>query len=284
MARFFGGLADLMVAAAQPDLNFFLGYLRLMLSMLGASLLLWAAGVFVYAAVGAHVAAVAGGRSLEPWQAAGLAGRRFFVPSLLQALVQQALASGALMLLFFAAVPLGALAASGKAFLAVGIIGAAGAVLLGVAVAVWLSVLLHFAPQAVVFDGEGVFGSLQASARVVRGSWWRLLGISLVVNLVLSFALGLATLPLTGVAFLPLVSRMVSLTLEGSFEMSDLVEVFRASVVSIGIGMAGSSFLQAAMGAFFLPVFYGLFYVDLKVRKGELPESRPPRRTAGKKR
>ena len=274
-ARFFGGLAGLMGTAEEPGLAFFLGYLRLLLSMLGASLLLWLAGVFVHAAVGAHVAAVAGGRSLEPWEAAGLAGRRFFLPSLLQALVQQALASGALLILFFAAVPLGALAASGRAFLALGIAGAAGAVLLGVAVAVWLSVLLHFAPQAVVFDGEGVFGSLQASSRLVRGSWWRLLGISLVVSIVLSFALGLVTLPFTGVAFLPLVSRMVSLALENSFEISDMAEVFRISGVSIGIGVAGSTFIQAALGAFFLPAFYGLFYVDLKVRKGELPESRP---------
>lgn len=191
------------------------------------------------------------------------------------------------MIMFFAAVPLGALAASGREFLAVGIAGAAGAVLLGLAVAVWLSVLLHFAPQAVVFDGQGVFGSLQASARLVRGSWWRLLGISLVVSIVLSFALGLATLPFTGVAFLPLVSRLVGHTMEGSFEVSDMVEVFRASVVSIGIGIAGSTFIQAALGAFFLPAFYGLFYVDLKVRKGELPASRPARaaraRAAGKK-
>jgi hypothetical protein len=281
-ARFFGGLAGLLGMAEEPGLAFFLGYLRLLISMLGASLLIGLAGVFVHTAVGAHVAAVAGGRSLEPWEAAGLAGRRFFVPNLLQNLVQQALASGALLILFFAAVPLGALAAAGRPFLAVGIAGAAVAVLLGVAAAVWLSVLLRFAPQAVIFDGEGVFGSLQASARLVRGSWWRLLGISLVVSMVLSFALGLVTLPFTGVAFLPLVSRMVSLALENSFEISDMAEVFRLSGVSIGIGVAGSTFIQAALGAFFLPAFYGLFYVDLKVRKGELPESRPPRKAARK--
>jgi len=274
-ARFFGGLAGLMSAAGEPGLAFFLGYLRLLLAMLGASLLLGLAGVFVHAAVGAHVAAVAGGRSLEPWEAAGLAGRRFFVPSLLQSLVQQALIGGALMILLFAAVPLGALAAVGRPFLAVGIAGAAVAVLLGAAVAVWLSVLLHFAPQAVVFDGEGVFGSLQASARVVRGSWWRLLGVSLVVSMVLSFALGLVTLPFTGVAMLPLVSRMVGLLMEGDLEMADLAEVFRSAGVGIGIGAAGSTFIQAALNAFFLPAFYGLFFVDLKVRKGELPESRP---------
>ena len=277
-ARFLGGLAGLMAAAVEPGLDFFLGYLRLLLGMLGASLLLWLAGVFVHAAVGAHVAAVAGGRSLEPWEAAGQAGRRFFVPSLLQNLVQQALASGALMILLAAAVPLGALAASGRPFLALGIAGAAGAVLLGVAVAVWLSVLLHFAPQAVVFDGEGVFGSLQASARLVRGSWWRLLGVTLLVSIVLSFALGLVTLPFTGVALLPMVSRIVSLAMEGSFELSDMAEVFRRSAVGIGVGAAGSTFIQAALGAFFLPAFYGLFYVDLKVRKGELPESRRGKR------
>jgi len=273
-ARFLGGLAGQLGAAGEPGLAFFLGYLRLLAAILGASLLLALAGVFVHAAVGAHVAAVACGRSLEPWEAAGLAGRRFFLPSLLQGLVRQALAGGALMVLFSAAVALGAMAATGRTFLAAGIAGAAAAVLLGAALAVWLSVLLHFGPQAVVFDGEGVFGSLQASSRLVRGSWWRLLGISLVVSIVMSFALGLLTLPFTGVAMLPLVSRMVSLALEDNFQLADLAEVFRRSVTAIAVGTAGSSFLQAALGAFFLPAFYGLFYVDLKVRKGELPETR----------
>jgi hypothetical protein len=277
-ARFLGGLAGLIGAGEKPGPAFFLGYLRLLLGMLGGTLLLGLTGVFVHAAVGAHVAAVAGGRSLEPWEAAGLAGRRFFLPCLLSNLVRQALSSGALLILLSVAVPLGALAASGRAFLAAGVAGAAAAVLLGLALAVWLSVLLHFAPQAVVFDGEGVFGSLQASSRLVRGSWWRLLGISLVVSIVMSFALGLITLPFTGVAMLPLVSRMAGLALEGNLELSDLAEAFRRSVLGIAVGSAGSTFLQAAMGAFFLPAFYGLFYVDLKVRKGELPAARQTRR------
>jgi hypothetical protein len=277
-ARFLGGLAGLLGAGGEPGLAFALGYLRQLAAMLGASLLLWLAGVFVQAAVGAHVAAVASGRGLEPWEAAGLAGRRFFLPSLLQNLVRQALVGGALLVLFSAAVPLGALAASGRAFLAAGAAGAAGAVVAGVVLAVWLSVLLRFAPQAVVFDEEGVFGSLQASSRLVRGSWWRLLGISLVVSIVMSFALGLITLPFTGVAMLPLVSRMVGLAAEGRLELADLAEVFRRSVVGIALGTAGSTFLQAALGAFFLPAFYGLFYVDLKVRKGELPVARPSRK------
>ncbi len=281
-ARFLGGLAGLIGAGGEPDLSFFLGYLRLLLAVLGASLLLGLAAVFVHAAVGAHVAAVASGRSLEPWEAAGLAGRRFFLPSLLQNLVRQALVGGSFVILFSVAGLLGALAASGRPFLAAGIIGAAAAVVLGAALSIWLSVLLHFGPQAVVFDEEGVFGSLQASARLVRGSWWRLLGISLVVSIVMSFAVGLATLPFTGVAMLPLVSRMVNLALGDSFELADLAEVFRRSVVGIAVGTAGSTFLQAALGAFFLPAFYGLFFIDLKVRKGELPENRGPRAGASK--
>jgi hypothetical protein len=279
-ARLLGGLfglAGLVGEAGEPGLDLFLGYLRLLPFLLGSSLLLGLAGVFVHAAVGAHVAAVAGGNSLEPWEAAGLAGRRFFLPCLMQNLARQALVGGTLMILLFAAVSLGALTAAGGAFVAVGAAGAAGAVLLGAAVAVWLGVLLRLAPQAVVFDGEGVFGSLQASTRLVRGSWWRLLGIGLVVNIVMSFALGLISLPFTGVAMLPLVSRLVGLALEGNLELSDMAEVFRRSVVGIALGSAGSRFLQATMGAFFLPAFYGLFYVDLKVRKGELPQRRPGR-------
>jgi len=284
-ARFLAGLAALIETGQEPGLAFLLGYLRLLLTMLATSLLLWLAGVFVHTAVGAHVAAVAGGRTLEPWEAVRLAGRRFYVPSLLQGLVQGALFTGILTVLFSAAVPLGALAATGRAFLAPGIAGAAAAVLLGAAAVVWLSVLLRFAPQAVVFDGETVFGSLQASTRLVRGSWWRLLGVSLVVSIVFSFAVGLVTLPFTGVVLLPLVSRLIGLAVGDSFELADLAEVFRRSLVGIAVGVGGSAFIQAALEAFFLPVFFGLFYVDLKVRKGELA-ARQPRgpQAAGKKR
>jgi hypothetical protein len=146
----------------------------------------------------------------------------------------------------------------------------AGALLLAAAAAVWLSLLLRFAPQAVVFDGEPVFGSLQRSARLVRGNWWRLFGVSLAVGILFSFAVGLISLPFTGAALLPLLSRLVSSLLSESPKPFPPAELLSGSAVWIAVAVAGSTFVQAALVAFFMPAFFGQFYIDLKVRRGEL--------------
>ena len=280
---FLAALAGLLPAGEAPGPTFMPGYARLLLVMMAAYLLLGLAGVFVQTAVSAHVAAAAGGRSLELPEVVRLAGRRFLLPCLLQQLVQAALFAGLFAALLAVAVPFLALAVAGKAFLAAAAAGSAAAVLLGAALVIWLSLLLRFAPQAVVFDGETVFGSLQHSARLVRGSWWRLAGISIVVGIIFSFAVGLLTLPVTGAALLPLVSRLIGHTLNGTFEPADLAQVFRGGAWGLAVGVGGSAFIQATLEAFFLPPFFGLFYVDLKVRRGELPERRPRRAPARRK-
>jgi len=103
------------------------------------------------------------------------------------------------------------------------------------------------------------------------------------VGFIFSFAAGLLTLPVTGAALLPLVSRLVGLTLNGNFETAELMQIFQGGAWGLAIGVGGSTFIQAALGAFFLPAFFGLFYIDLKVRGGELPERRPRRAPARRK-
>ena len=65
------------------------------------------------------------------------------------------------------------------------VLASAVLVVLGLALLVlpgiYLAVLLYFVPQAVMIDGRtAVRGALEGSARVVRGSWWRVLGIALI--------------------------------------------------------------------------------------------------------
>ncbi|WP_345035338.1 hypothetical protein [Streptomyces sannanensis] len=42
---------------------------------------------------------------------------------------------------------------------------------------IWLYVLFSLAPAAAVLEGQGAIGALRRSARLVRGSWWRIFGI-----------------------------------------------------------------------------------------------------------
>jgi hypothetical protein len=279
-AEFLGGLTDWpgFSANAAQTLGFL--YLRFVLVLSAGSLLLQFAGLFVYVAVSTHVAAAAGGWNLEFGEIVRRAGRRHYGRCLLQYLVQVAMLAGIVSVAVLLVVPPLIFSLTGKAPGVAAVAGTGGAILVGTVAAVWLSVLLRFAPQAVVFDGEAVFGSLQHSAHLVRGSWWRLFGISIVVGIIFSFAVGLVTFPVTGVALLPLLSRLIGLILGNSLEPSRVAELLRRGAVLIAVAVAGSAFIRAAIEAFFMPVFFGQFYIDLKVRKGELalPQRRAERR------
>jgi hypothetical protein len=278
-ARFFASLADLPDLANNPMEAVGALYLRFLMGFSGGSLLLQFAGLFTYVAVSTHAAAVAGGRKPSFGEIVRLAGRRFYGRSILQYLVQVAMTVGILTLAFLLVVPSLVFSLAGQKPVAV-VAGISGAALLGAIAAVWLSVLLRFAPQAVVFDDEPVFGSLQHSARLVRRSWWRLFGISIVVSIIFSFAAGLATFPLSGIALMPLISRLIGMLLNGSFEASQAAGLLRRNATLIAVAAAGSTFIRAALEVFFMPAFFGQFYIDLKVRKGELEATQ---RRSGKK-
>jgi hypothetical protein len=267
-----GGLADWPQIAENAAQALGFQYLRFVLVLSAGSLLLQFAALFVYVAVSTHVAAVAGGRTLKFGEIVRLAGRKHYGRCLLQYLVQIAILAGIMGFSLVLVVAPVTFSLAGKAPVAPAVAGTAGAILIGASAAVWLSVLLRFAPQAVVFDGETVFGSLQHSARLVHGGWWRLFGISILVGIIFSFAVGLVTFPVSGVALLSLVSRLIGLVSGDSPEPSQVAELLRSSAVWIAVAVAGSAFIRAAIEAFFMPAFFGQYYIDLKVRKGELAQ------------
>ena len=58
---------------------------------------------------------------------------------------------------------------------------------------VWLAIKLCFAPTELVARSLGLGAAMASSWRLVRGSWWRILGILLVVGIILALLSGLAT-------------------------------------------------------------------------------------------
>ena len=77
-----------------------------------------------------------------------------------------------------------------------------------------------------------------------------------------------------GAALLPLTSRLIELLLSESFDLPAAGEAFGRHAGGVAVWVAGSTFVQAALEAFFLPAFFGLFYVDLRVRRGALAAER----------
>lgn len=57
----------------------------------------------------------------------------------------------------------------------------------------WLAIKLCFAPTELVARSLGIGEAMASSWRLVRGSWWRILGILLVVGIILALLSGLAT-------------------------------------------------------------------------------------------
>jgi hypothetical protein len=139
---------------------------------------------------------------------------------------------------------------------------------------IWIFVSFAFSAEAIVFDGTGVTGGLKKSWALVRGNWWRLFGISLLITIMISFVSGLVTTPIIGASFIPMSSEWVDLILsEGAGDDALLQAFSNTGALSIAIGLA--TIIQQLISLLLVPVFYSLFYVDLKVRHGEL-ESRAP--------
>lgn len=78
--------------------------------------------------------------------------------------------------------------AAGAALMALGILGA-------VVVAVWLSIRYYLAAPALMLERQGIRKSMSRSARLVRGSWWRVFGIQLLAGLIANIVSAIVTIP-----------------------------------------------------------------------------------------
>lgn len=66
-----------------------------------------------------------------------------------------------------------------------------------VVVGIWLMVLFWFATAALVLEDAGIVRAFGRSRQLVRGSWWRVLGIGLLVMLIGTVVAFVVTLPFT---------------------------------------------------------------------------------------
>ncbi|MFE2289337.1 glycerophosphoryl diester phosphodiesterase membrane domain-containing protein [Streptomyces sp. NPDC059443] len=98
------------------------------------------------------------------------------------------LSVGALLLFFVLILP-GILAQS----VGLGVLG--GLAALGLAI--WLGVRFTLASPALMLEKTSVFKAFSRSSKLVKGSWWRVLGITVVTSIITSIVAGVVVLPLT---------------------------------------------------------------------------------------
>lgn len=139
----------------------------------------------------------------------------------------------------------------------------AGTLVLG-PLAVWLWVLFSLAPAAVVIESRGPVGALRRSVELVRGSWWRICGISLLAFVIASVA-GLALQQLFNVARL----------FPGAFDAGEfgyeptLGQIFVAVSGYLVLALVGQLVGQI-FSTTFPQLVLGLLYIDQRIRKEDL--------------
>ncbi len=109
---------------------------------------------------------------------------------------------------------------------------------------------LSLASPALVMEGVGVVESLRRSWALVRGSWWRVLGILILSAIITSLLTTVVTIPITLLA-----------TLATGFSESLVPTVLASGVATLVAGIVTLPFSAAVTG---------LLYIDLRMRREAL--------------
>lgn len=128
------------------------------------------------------------------------------------------------------------------------------------AIAAWVAIKLMVAPAAVVIEELGAFAGLRRSWELTRANWWRILGITLVVAILVGVISQVVLIP---VSLLPTVVAGVISPHRGSGQDATLAVV-------LGILIAITSALVGGVGFAFQTSVMGLLYMDLRMRKDGL--------------
>ncbi|MEK6795538.1 MAG: hypothetical protein AABZ39_12215 [Spirochaetota bacterium] len=128
----------------------------------------------------------------------------------------------------------------------------------------WLSLKSSFALPAIVYDRTlGAFESLGRSFALVRGSFWRTLGLTLLVSIILGFAVGILSGPVIFILILPGYIELIKSILAGT---NDYMKTFPSLFANLAWGIGASMYIQSVAMAVVYPAFQSLLFVDLTAR------------------
>ncbi len=117
----------------------------------------------------------------------------------------------------------------------VGLLGVAAALVGGF----WLTIRTLLAPAAIMLEGGGFWASVARAWRLTRGSFWRLLGLYLLVTILVGIISQIVVVPVTLISQLvlndPLMTSgpAIALTAVGTAIASTITTVFMAGVVAL---------------------------------------------------
>jgi hypothetical protein len=166
----------------------------------------------------------------------------------------------------------------------IGILLAVGASI----VVTWFSVRWSVTLEAVVIEDVKIEASLDRSSLLVHGAWWRVFGYTILLSLMVSFAVSLIATPLVFFATIRSYARFLSGLLSGSDTTEDLPALLQSLFSGMGGRFAILMYVQSLFAVVVSPVFMTLLFLGLRDRTDQppsaaplLPSGSPPESPAG---
>ncbi|MBZ4324223.1 glycerophosphoryl diester phosphodiesterase membrane domain-containing protein [Streptomyces huiliensis] len=192
------------------------------------------------AVLGRSVSAAEAWRDARP-QLARMAGLLCLIPLMLLGVFAVVTAPG---LLLFAA-------GAEPAGVALALLGS----LAGLAAMMWLWIRYSLAPPALMLEKQGVIESLRRSAKLVRGAWWRILGVQIVALLIIFAMTMIVQIPFGA----------IQLTI-GDGDLESATSLSWPSLIITGVGAVISSTIALP----FMAGVTALIYLDQRIRRESL--------------
>ncbi|XAS66208.1 hypothetical protein V3C33_11920 [Micrococcaceae bacterium Sec5.7] len=127
-------------------------------------------------------------------------------------------------------------------------------------VMIWVYVKLMVAPAVIVVEEIGALDGIRRSWHLTRGNWWRILGITLVVGIMVGVIAQIVMIPIS------LLSGFLSTVVSPHGGASQAA----TAAVAVGIVSAIVAALIGAVGYAFQTSVMALLYMDLRMRKDGL--------------
>ncbi|MDG4863804.1 glycerophosphoryl diester phosphodiesterase membrane domain-containing protein, partial [Streptomyces sp. T-3] len=143
-----------------------------------------------------------------------------------------------------------------EAGVALAILGVIG----GVIVAVWLLIRFSLSSPALMLEKQSIRKSMARSAKLVRGSWWRVFGIQLLAAILVNIVVSIIVIPFS----------LLAVALSGD-SMSGFLNTGASNASWTFLIISGIGSVIGSMIAF--PITAGvsvLLYIDLRIRREAL--------------
>lgn len=125
------------------------------------------------------------------------------------------------------------------------------------AVGAWLGIKTALVPSVVMMERLGLFASIRRSWQLTRGSFWRTLGVQLLIGVIIYAATYIVSIPIS------VIGGIVAVLVNPNGDETALIWTFGAMYLVIGI----VTVVVGAIGLVMQSASLALVYVDIRMRK-----------------